>query len=269
MRRRAETAPALVLSCEHGGARVPRPWRPLFAGKERLLASHRGFDPGALDLARALARRLRAPLVASLVTRLLADPNRSPGHRALHSRLVRESGADTDAIVRLCHAPHRAGVRRAIACAAGRSGRPVTHVAVHTFTPVLRGERRRADVGLLYDPSRERERRFAESWRGAIRRLAPALRVRRNDPYRGTSDGLPTAIRREIPDARYAGIELEVNQRFARRGGPSWARLCRILAESLAVALDLAAIPLPRRGRVRHDERRPPNAKSPERSVPA
>lgn len=240
MRRRADTSGrGLVLTCEHGGATVPREWRALFAGKRkaRLLATHRGFDPGALDLARALARSLGAPLVASRFTRLLADPNRSIGNPALFSRIVRDGGADLDAILERCWAPHRAAVRRAIAAAAGRDGRAVTHVAVHTFTPVLRGKRRRADVGLLYDPVRERERRLAFRWRREIAARAPELRVRMNSPYRGTSDGLPTAIRRELPDARYAGIELEVNQRFPRRGGRSWERLRRLLAESLSRAI--------------------------------
>jgi hypothetical protein len=79
-----------------------------------------------------------------------------------------------------------------------------------------------------------------------------------NYPYRGTADGLPTTLRRAHPDARYAGIEIEVNQRFPRRGGAAWARLRRILASSLVRALERGAIrPLPRRAPARQDEGRP------------
>ena len=61
----------LLVTCEHGGNRVPKRYRRLFAGWESVLASHRGYDPGALTLARELARAFDAPLVASTVTRLL------------------------------------------------------------------------------------------------------------------------------------------------------------------------------------------------------
>ena len=45
----------LLVTCEHGGNRVPKEYRRLFAGWEPVLASHRGYDPGALTLARELA----------------------------------------------------------------------------------------------------------------------------------------------------------------------------------------------------------------------
>jgi predicted N-formylglutamate amidohydrolase len=39
----------LVITCEHGGNRIPKPYRDLFHADQALLSSHRGFDPGALD----------------------------------------------------------------------------------------------------------------------------------------------------------------------------------------------------------------------------
>jgi len=44
-------------------------------------------------------------------------------------------------------------------------GDRVIHVAVHSFTPTLRGVRRNADVGLLYDPARPGELALARRWR--------------------------------------------------------------------------------------------------------
>jgi len=38
----------LVLTCEHGGNRVPAAYRALFEGAEALLATHAGYDIGAL-----------------------------------------------------------------------------------------------------------------------------------------------------------------------------------------------------------------------------
>jgi predicted N-formylglutamate amidohydrolase len=90
----------------------------------------------------------------------------------------------------------------------------VWHVAVHSFTPVLDGVVRTADIGLLYDPRRPRELVTARAWRAALRDTVPALRVRSNYPYRGVSDGLTRALRRRLGDRDYVGIELEVNQRL-------------------------------------------------------
>jgi predicted N-formylglutamate amidohydrolase len=91
----------------------------------------------------------------------------------------------------------------------------VVHVSVHSFTPELDGDVRNADIGLLYDPKRKHEKAFCERWRTELLRRAPGLRVRMNYPYTGTSDGFTTALRRIFPKG-YCGIELEVNQRFAK-----------------------------------------------------
>ena len=80
---------ALIITCEHGGCEVPALYAPLFAGHEALLQTHRGWDPGALVLARELAGALKAPLFFATTTRLLIDLNRSIGHPQLHSEITR------------------------------------------------------------------------------------------------------------------------------------------------------------------------------------
>jgi predicted N-formylglutamate amidohydrolase len=79
----------LIVSCEHGGNDVPRAYATLFAGHATTLATHRGWDPGSLPLARQMASALDAPLYASTTTRLLIDLNRSLGHRQLLSEFTR------------------------------------------------------------------------------------------------------------------------------------------------------------------------------------
>jgi predicted N-formylglutamate amidohydrolase len=87
-------------------------------------------------------------------------------------------------------------------------------VAVHSFTPVLRGAVRDYGIGILYDPRRRRERALALAWQRQLRAALPGVGVRRNAPYRGDADGLTTALRRERPPRRYLGIELELNQQL-------------------------------------------------------
>ncbi len=80
---------SFLITCEHGGNRIPTAYRRLFRGQKALLGSHRGYDPGALVMAKALARALNAPLVSSAVSRLLVDLNRSIGHPQLFSAATR------------------------------------------------------------------------------------------------------------------------------------------------------------------------------------
>ncbi len=222
---------ALVLTCEHASAAVPARYRSLFAGEAGLLDSHRGIDFGAHELARRLARGLSAPLVAGKVTRLLVELNRT---RRRFSALVPE--ALHPELLKTFWTPHHQEVARLVEAAAARS-RLALHVAVHSFTPVLGGERRNAEIGLLYDPRRRLEARFADAWHAALRARAPELRVRRNYPYLGRSDGLPTSLRRKLSATRYVGLELEVNQALALGPKEGWRRTMTVVEDSLRQAL--------------------------------
>lgn len=224
----------LVISCEHGGNEVPSRFGALFQGHARLLASHRGWDPGALELAIALAAQTRAPLIASKVTRLLVDLNRSEDNPGLWSTISSTlTAVEQRRVLARFYRPYRRKAERHVRQASTR-GR-VVHLSVHTFTPVLRGERRRVDIGVLFDPSRPFESAVAQRLMHACSDAFPKLRVRANEPYRGTDDGFTTLLRTRIPDAQYAGIEIEVNQRLVRRA--TWARVQLRLAAAIGEAL--------------------------------
>lgn len=227
----------IVISCEHGGRDVPADYAEWFVGHEELLESHRGWDPGALLLAREMAARLEAPLFWSTTTRLLVDLNRSIGHRRLHSEITRDrSRGERAAMITQHYRPHRDAVEGDIAARIKAGGR-VLHIASHSFTPVFYGVVRNADVGWLYDPARTEERAFCDRWMQALRPRAPELRLRRNYPYRGGGDGLATLMRKRFDQTGYLGIELEVSQRFALVGGEPWQRLRHALLGSLSEAL--------------------------------
>lgn len=232
----AERAPGLLITCEHGGNRVPLAWSPLFRGSRALLDSHRGWDPGALVLARELARRFDAPIHAATTTRLLVDLNRSEHHRALLSRITRRLGPEEREVILARHyRPHRAAVERELRALLARHG-SVVHVAVHSFAPVLGGKVRRADIGLLYDPRRPFEAAIARAWKAALLARDPRRIVRANYPYRGISDGLTTSMRRNL-GARYAGLELELNQRLPLGPIAPWRRLRGVIGATLAQIL--------------------------------
>jgi predicted N-formylglutamate amidohydrolase len=184
-----------------------------------------------------LAYRLGAPLFFSTVTRLLVDLNRSRHHRGLFSEFTRPLPAKLrQEILAEHYAPYRAGAEAAVAEIVAAGDRAV-HLSAHSFTPVMRGRERRVDVGLLFDPSRPRERAFCEQVRAALVSRRGDLRVRFNQPYRGTADGFTTALRRRFPAKSYLGIEIEVNQRFPLDFPDQWPGVARTVVESVEDAL--------------------------------
>jgi predicted N-formylglutamate amidohydrolase len=146
---------------------------------------------------------------------LLVDLNRSARHPNLFSGVTRRLSPDErDTLLARHYTPHRTVVESTVARLA-RPGALVAHLAIHSFTPRLGGVVRTADLGILYDPARPEERALCAELLRAIRSVDPMLVLRRNYPYRGSADGLTTALRRRFPDSRYTGIEIEMNQRFA------------------------------------------------------
>ena len=226
-----------MLACEHAAKHVPLRYRRLFRNKEALLDSHRGWDPGALELARALAREFQAPLFRGVVTRLLVDLNRSLPSPTLFSEYsLRLPEKERLALLARYWEPYRDAVRRCLEQELAER-RCVLHFSVHSFTPRLRGEVRRSDIGLLYDPKSPGEARFCRALRAALQAELSGLRIDMNEPYSGVSDGLTTTLRAEFPRSRYLGIELELNQRFPRGECARWREIQRGLAAALGQAV--------------------------------
>jgi predicted N-formylglutamate amidohydrolase len=200
-----------LLTCEHGGCRVPSPWKPLFSGAQDVLRSHRGWDRGALCTFRHLAPEIADAAFYATTTRLLVDLNRSPGHRDLFSEFTRDlDEGERRRLLDTLYRPYRDKVLQQVKHWRA-AGHVVIHISVHSFTPVMNGVPRNADIGLLYDPGRRLERELCRCWRTILLDTAPHLRTRLNYPYRGTADGLTKHLRREFPQG-YAGVELELNE---------------------------------------------------------
>jgi predicted N-formylglutamate amidohydrolase len=224
---------AFLITCEHGGNRIPAPYRSLFLGYRTLLYTHRGYDPGALVMARALARAFRALLVTSSVSRLLIDLNRSIGHPQLFSAATRGAPPKVrQEIIARYYRPYRARAERFVRQAVS-SGRRVIHISSHSFTPELHDKARSADVGLLYDPARRGEAKLCAHWKASLGLSASQLRVRRNYPYAGKGDGLASHLRLGFPPSAYLGIELEVNQSIVLSASRGWTALRGALIDSL------------------------------------
>lgn len=224
----------LFLSCEHGGNEVPQELQSCFIGHADVLESHRGLDIGALDLFQRLVP-LAEETTSATLSRLCIELNRSEGHPQLFSVYTRTLDPARKAELLAFHRSYWTNFGERIQARISVE-QEVMHVAVHSFTPVWDGVVRTVDIGLLYDPARSDERSFCMVWRKALSTRLPQLTIRMNQPYKGVSDGFPTALRKIFP-AHYGGIELEVNQRFAPNGlmEPSVAQAVKdSLAEVMA-----------------------------------
>lgn len=211
-------APYIIITCEHAGRELPIQYLPLFQRYESLLDTHRAWDPGALDLARHLSNGLNAPIYYTETTRLLIETNRSIRHKQLFSEvsatLPKEEKKN---VIQKYYSPFRMEVEREIEDKI-KSGKSVWHFSIHSFSPVMDGIHRNADIGILFDPKRASEKTLAKNWRSILNEFAPVLKVRFNYPYLGTADGFATHLRKKHLSA-YLGIELEVNQKFASSDG--------------------------------------------------
>ena len=227
----------ILITCEHGGNRVPPRYRGLFADHADLLHSHRGYDPGALVMAEDLAATLDAPLIVSTTSRLLIELNRTIGHPSLYSVATRNAPAPVrQEILQKFYLPYRnqveTHIREAIA-----QGKRVVHISSHSFTPELGGEIRNADIGLLYDPARTGEVELCHRWQVRLKTQAPHLKVRRNYPYTGKSDGFTAYLRRCFPADVYVGIELEINQKHVLNQRRQWRAFRLQVIEALCQAM--------------------------------
>jgi predicted N-formylglutamate amidohydrolase len=150
-------------SCEHAGREVPPGHDEDGFGPE-WLDSHHGWDPGAADLARGLARRFEGGGILARWTRLLIDLNRSPADAELIRRSIagRALPANRDLTPReknrrldRYHTPFHRAFHRELS-RARQSCPEVVLVSVHSFTPRLAGRRRPMEFGLLFNGYQER-----------------------------------------------------------------------------------------------------------------
>ncbi len=225
--------PEFVISCEHAGNNIPEDYKFLFDGADEILNSHRGWDPGALEMAQTIAEKTNSKLFSYPYTRLFVEPNRSIGHPILFSEFTRDFSAEKkQEIINGYYLPYRNSVKDHISRNALNDVSTI-HISVHTFTPVFDEKARNVEIGLLYDPARKPEKEFCELWRSHLRKAFPDFRIRMNQPYKGVSDGFTTFLRKEFDKKLYLGIELEINQKLHSENSREWMQICLKVATSL------------------------------------
>jgi len=227
----------LFLTADHAGRTIPRGLGQLGL-QDHELDRHIAWDIGIAGVTERLSAALNATAVLQTYSRLVIDCNRDPtvpssipelsetteipGNRGLS---VEQRAARQRAIFE----PYHARIR-ALLDARQAEGRRAVYVAMHSFTPVFKGESRDMQVGVLYN----RDVRLAAIMLDLLREERD-LTVGDNAPY-AVSDvtdyGVPVhAERRGLPH-----VEIEIRQDLIadEAGQAAWAaRFERLLTAAV------------------------------------
>lgn len=206
-----DAAGAILLVCEHASNAFPEPWGSLGLTEAQQRA-HVAWDPGALDLSRALAQRLDAALVHAPASRLIYDLNRGPdrpdamaarsevhdipGNLGLtpQDRLHR-----AEALYLPFHTALHAEIVRRLAL-----GRATVVITIHSFTPVYHGQPRAVEFGVIHDA----DDRLAQAIVAAAQSLTD-LACALNEPY-SAADGVTHTLRLQATPYGLANAMLEI-----------------------------------------------------------
>lgn len=212
-----QTDVSWVFTVEHSSKTLPK-WFSCKAHKE----SHSIFDIGAKEYAQDLKGIFGGKLFLARYSRLLVDLNRSKTNRGVFSEESRKLDLKKkQSIIETIYDPFRKNVHDYIFQEI-KNGKKVIHVSCHSFVHNYFGVERNIDLGILYDPRREYEKKIACFLQKRLLE-STSMRVRLNMPYRGVSDGHVTNLRKKFSPEKYCGLEIEVNQRlFSKEFLPMW-----------------------------------------------
>lgn len=183
-----ESTSPVLLVCDHASRRLPAALGNMgldpFA-----LRCHLALDIGAAALTGRLAKKLSLTAVLCQYSRLVVDCNRQlmdpgaflefgdgivvTGNRNLHAA---DKKIRADEIYWPYHNAVASQVERLVA-----AGQPPVFVSLHSFTPVINGQNRPWEVGVLWDTDRATAEIFIQDFRAA------GFHVGDNEPYSGKS----------------------------------------------------------------------------------
>ncbi|MGH6948372.1 MAG: N-formylglutamate amidohydrolase [Kiloniellales bacterium] len=227
----------LVLVCDHASAFMPRSLADLGLDAAAL-ARHIAWDIGIAEVAERLATALDAPAVLSHFSRLIVDPNRPPddptrvpelsdgaivpGNRGLGESQI-------EARVATFFEPYHVAIERQIDRKL-TSGKAPAILSLHSFTPVMKGETRPWEIGILWN----RDPRLPVPLMAAL--ADQGIAVGDNHPYSGR-DGHGYTLHRHAEPRGFAHALIEVRQDLidTHEGAERWsARLAGVLGGILA-----------------------------------
>jgi predicted N-formylglutamate amidohydrolase len=236
------TSPFFLLG-DHAGRQIPARLGDLGLPAQEL-ERHIAWDPGIAPVTRMMSERLDATAILQLYSRLVIDCNRPIGSETSIATLSEtteipgncdltphDKAARADEIF----IPYHDAIRHALDARAAQK-RSTILIAMHSFTPVYKGERRPWHAGVLY-----RETALAQILLKLLR-AEDGLIVGDNEPYTVNDDtdfSIPVhGEQRRLP---HAAIEIRQDLIATPQQQTAWAeRMVRLLTAAGRM-LDAAA----------------------------
>jgi predicted N-formylglutamate amidohydrolase len=222
-----------LLTGDHAGRAIPQRLGDLgLPESER--ERHIAWDIGIAGATERLSEALDATAVLQAYSRLVIDCNRQPGLDSsiptiseLTAIPANEGLSPAEREARRCEifAPYHESIAAVIEARA-TAGRRTVLIAMHSFTPVFKGVRRRVEVGLLYN----RDSRFAHILLDLLRAEGD-LAVGDNEPY-AVGDLSDYTVPVHAEERGLPHVEIEIRQDLIAddAGQAVWAaRLARLL----------------------------------------
>ncbi|MCF6272052.1 MAG: N-formylglutamate amidohydrolase [Rhodobacteraceae bacterium] len=220
----------VLILCDHASNHVPADVNGGDLGISKAdMNRHIAYDIGARGTALALAKALKAPMLASRFSRLVIDPNRGEDDPTIlmkiydHTIIKGNRHADAKEKQRRIesyHRPYHAAIKAALAKTITRGEVPVI-ISIHSYTPQLNGRPKRPwHIGVLWG----KDGRMALP---LIEKLAenPDITVGDNEPYSGELHGDTMyfhATRKSYP---HVLIELRHDLIDTPEGEQKWAAI--------------------------------------------
>jgi predicted N-formylglutamate amidohydrolase len=228
-------ASPFLLIGDHAGRAIPQALGDLGVPAAEM-DRHIAWDIGVQGLGERLAAALDAPFIAQRYSRLVVDCNRDP---ARPDAMPAESDGtpipgnaaltDADRAARVAEVfdPYHARIADMLDA---RARRPTLVVALHSFTPVMRGFQRPWSFGVLHLGDSP----FCDAVLAALRAEPDRPEVGDNEPY--MMDGTDFTVPHHAIARGLDYVELEVRQDLIADAAGQQAvceRLARVLPEAL------------------------------------
>jgi predicted N-formylglutamate amidohydrolase len=221
-----------IFSCEHATCAIPDAMKELLSQESERITTPEGWDPGALNLAQAMAMKFRTPLVHCEISRLILDCHYQDGVPERWSDCsMKLTESQRERLHERQYVAHLSMLRQRVETELERNS-SVLHVSVHTFDPQDHPD---VHLSLLYSEGRVGESALALNWLNAIQEKLPELVVKGNESfYPENGKTILDILRKERSSAEYQGIELQVsNQMFLEARPMRWEAFKSGLMESL------------------------------------
>ncbi|MDD9900485.1 MAG: N-formylglutamate amidohydrolase [Alphaproteobacteria bacterium] len=176
-----------LIVCDHAAKRLPVALKKDFGVCPADLKRHIGWDIGAADVSRHIAKKLDMPGVLGAYSRLVVDLNRAPKHPQFIPAVSDNTpvpgnenltAAQRKAREAAIFKPYHGAVSDRIDGFLDE-GRVPLLLFIHSYTPEMDGEKRPWHVGIMWN----REKAIAKKLMAGFKAVKPGIVVGDNKPY--------------------------------------------------------------------------------------